>query len=234
MDNAEAYGINASGDTVGAYHAGSSFTGAFLFDAAGSFALFSYAGGSEAFGINNSGWVVGAYFKGVTTHGFLRDPRGAFVTVDFPEVSATVPFAINANGDIVGWYFDNSNEVYAHGFVIDNNGGFTSIDFPDADYSQIYAVDDDGNVFGTYFNQGLHGFVARPVVEGFHPIDTTGIAPGLQGFEAAATPEPASIMLLATAVIIALVVFRLRFRNRQRSLLNLLAVEEQKWINKKW
>src|SRR6266851_2906292 len=53
---------------------------------------------AEAYGINNSGWVVGAYFKGVTTHGFLRDPRGAFVTVDFPEVSATVPFAINANG----------------------------------------------------------------------------------------------------------------------------------------
>jgi hypothetical protein len=50
----------------------------------------------------------------------------------------------------------------------------------------------------------------------------------------AAIPDPASIMLLATTVIIALMVFRLRFRDQQPSLLNLLAVEEQKWINKKW
>ncbi|HEX2462401.1 MAG TPA: hypothetical protein VHJ58_19815, partial [Vicinamibacterales bacterium] len=59
--------------------------------------------------INDRGEFVGSYFDaGGPQHGFLRDKRGVFTTIDFPGAEQTGAVGINNRGQIVGAYVDAS------------------------------------------------------------------------------------------------------------------------------
>ena len=74
---------------------------------------------SQISGINDDGAVVGTYAQTTTsTHGFLRNPDGTFVSLDAPNAPSsgnTLPVQINSAGAIVGYYLD-AQQVF-HGFV---------------------------------------------------------------------------------------------------------------------
>ena len=71
------------------------------------------------------------------SHGFLQDSNGAFTTFDAPDAGhvpgsddGTLPFGINTNGAITGWYVDDAD--VNHGFVRDKHGAFVEFDVPGA------------------------------------------------------------------------------------------------------
>lgn len=144
---------------------------------------------SEVCGIDESNWIVRAYFEGSMKHGFFRVPNELLETFDFSGISSTVPFATDDNGEISGWYLDDSGAPLKYGpvFVRDIHIRFALMSFPDSDYMQIYAIADDGEVFGTYFSGNLHG-PGPSEISVLPRIDTL-----------AAVPEPRSITLLAIA-----------------------------------
>src|SRR5439155_2259976 len=102
-----ASGINASGQIVGYYFAGTESHG-FLLDQGG-YTTFDVPGSiwTYAQGINASGQIVGTYYDAAayTPHGFLYD-QGGYTTLDVPGGSGAAIFAlgINASGQIVCYY----------------------------------------------------------------------------------------------------------------------------------
>jgi hypothetical protein len=116
--------------------------------------------------INNRGEIAGGYSDaGGTTHGFVRDKKGAFSTIDHPDAASgivngkpagTVLFGLNNRGQIVGQYVDT--DLRCHGLLL-SSGTLTTIDDPDA-LSQTGSSDinDRGQVVG--FRDGLSGLAA--------------------------------------------------------------------------
>jgi hypothetical protein len=100
-------------------------------------------------------------------HGFLLDKKGAVTTFDAPDAGnvpgffqGTVPWAINTNGDITGYYVDATN--LNHGFVRDKHGAIVEFDVPGAaNMSAWESIAPNGAVAGFYFdpNGMVHGFM---------------------------------------------------------------------------
>jgi len=109
----QAYGINGSGNIVGAYQDNTGIHG-FLYEG-GSFTPIDISGASNilASGINGSGNIVGWYQDNTGNHGFL-DVGGSFTPIDVPGAIATFPRGINDAGNIVGSYTDSGGRI--HGF----------------------------------------------------------------------------------------------------------------------
>jgi probable HAF family extracellular repeat protein len=226
-----ASGINDSGQIVG----GSSL-GAFV-DTGGSFTFINVPGANfteEALGINNSGQIVGVFNDtlGLGVHGFL-DTGGNFTTIDVPFGGITFAFGINDSGQIVGYSLlgafldtggsfstiavpgamfttasgiNNSGQIVGdfidnlgiHGFV-DTGGSFTTIDVPGAIFMEAFGINDSGQIVGLFTDAGgdSHGFLATPV----------------------ATPEPPSLITLATCLValFGIACFRRRARAGNRN-----------------
>jgi uncharacterized membrane protein len=117
-----AFGINDIGEVVGDYvDASRGIRHGFLRSSDGlNYTTLDVPGAVLTVGeeINNAGTIVGAYqLADSTIHGFVRN-NGVFTTVDvtFPGGTAqqTEIFSINANGEIVGLYFDSNGGQ--HGF----------------------------------------------------------------------------------------------------------------------
>jgi uncharacterized membrane protein len=114
----EAYGINSSGQIVGAYDGGAF---GFLLSG-GHYTTLSNTNGifSNANGINASGTIVGAYLApNFVAHGYVLS-GGQYTTLDDPNAGTglnegTYAFGINDSGSIVGFYID-SNSVF-HGYL---------------------------------------------------------------------------------------------------------------------
>ena len=71
----------------------------------------------------------------IVSHGFLLDKHGTFTIFDAPDAGTgfdqgTLPFGINTNGAITGWYVDDAN--VNHGFVRDKHGAIIEFDVPGA------------------------------------------------------------------------------------------------------
>jgi hypothetical protein len=65
-------------------------------------------------------------------HGFVRDKKGVFTTIDFPGASFTAVWDINNRGQMVGPYVDAKGSTsggFTHGFLLED-GVFTTIDLP--------------------------------------------------------------------------------------------------------
>jgi probable HAF family extracellular repeat protein len=107
---------------------------------------------------NNRGEFAGYYVDaGGTPHGFWRDRKGRFTTIDAPGASFTFPLDVNERGQVVG-YFGSGDE--AHGFSW-TRGVFTVLDPPGAVVTEAFGINNRGQVVGFYGDAGgaLHGFV---------------------------------------------------------------------------
>ena len=113
-----------------------------------------------AIGINDRGQIVGYYVDACgTLHGFLRDKRGVFTTIDHPDAPlATAALDINNRGQIVGTYADA--EETTHGFLLDK-GVFTTIDFPGSSFTEAVGINGRGQIVGFYLDaeRTIHGFL---------------------------------------------------------------------------
>jgi uncharacterized membrane protein len=110
--------------------------------------------------INDHGQIVGYYLDACgTLHGFLRDKKGVFTTIDHPDGPlGTATFDINNRGQIVGVYADA--EPAGHGFLLDN-GVFTTIDPPGTSLTEAVGINGRGKIVGFYLDaEGtIHGFL---------------------------------------------------------------------------
>ncbi len=88
-------------------------------------------------------------------------PSYVFHTLDDPNgVNFTLPFGINNRGQIVGGYFDASDNL--HGFIL-NHGHYTTIDDPNGVIgTNPSGINEDGQIVGGYFDTNFfnsHGFI---------------------------------------------------------------------------
>jgi uncharacterized membrane protein len=161
-------GINASGDVCGTYQ-----------DAAGGFHAYFWGSNDNApititvpgqirsvcGSVNDHGEVVGTYRtpdgSGFDRFGFLLS-KGEFTKIDDPN---SQPFkggteinGINDPGDIVGFYFDDNNDI--HGFVL-SDGVYTTLDVPGATLTIGQGISNPGEIAGQYNDASGngHGFV---------------------------------------------------------------------------
>ena len=142
--------------------------------------------GTQAPGINPAGAITGLYSDANNVmHGLLRTPEGRLITFDAPGAGAetglhlhmtpagvvggqgTYSLAINPEGAITGFYYDDSN--LAHGFLRAPDGKFTTFDDPYAgtDFRQGtfgLNISPAGVIAGQYWDAGYnhHGFVRTP------------------------------------------------------------------------
>lgn len=119
--------INPSGTIAGYYQDMSGKFHAFLLDDGGYTTIDppnakSTGGNGGVLKISPNGTVVGSYTRfddvptacGCASHGFIYR-KGAFTTFDYPEAQATTHTGVNARGDVVGVYTDQSGR--RHGFL---------------------------------------------------------------------------------------------------------------------
>jgi probable HAF family extracellular repeat protein len=151
-----AYGINAAGDVVGSFLAGSEPVRAVLYPAGGGgkhFLPFPPGTSSEARAINDAGLIVGYRSAGgpwSSGQAFLYDRNADPPVVDIHvELAAATgathsqATAINAAGDVAGWYADGS--WVKHAFVRHPGGSYEFLELPadlvsaDADVTGINA-----------------------------------------------------------------------------------------------
>lgn len=129
------------------------------------------------FAINNRGVIVGKHTDAAgVDHGFRRDPRGRFVTIDFPGGVPTQLTRINDRGQIVGRYQTIPGVYSFRGFLL-TDGRLVRLDVPGAMYTQPQGINNRGQVVGEYRTPDgrSHGF--RWERGRFTTIDKPG-APG--------------------------------------------------------
>jgi probable HAF family extracellular repeat protein len=82
------------------------------------------------------------------------------LNVQFPGTQGTTLYSRNANGDVVGTYYEPDTGIQ-HGFVL-RNGSFSSIDPPGSVYTVATGINDSGEIVGYYGDDwigGPHGFL---------------------------------------------------------------------------
>jgi len=141
---------------------------------------------NQAVGLNNAGTVAGFYVdsSGVF-HGYLLS-GSTLTTLNFPGSMDTQAFGINNLGQVVGDYVDGSGVM--HGFTY-MGGNWQTVDDPNGiGTTTINGLNDKGQLVGFYVdaNDNTIGFVATP------------------------TPEPGSLALLGSGVLVGLGALRRR------------------------
>ena len=146
-------------------------------------------------GINSAGQITGYYQDATSTHGFVRDRKGAVVAFDPPGSNYTFPTSITSEGQITGYYANlnaTSPPIVYHGFLRKPDGTMLSFDAPAAlpsplplYYQGIFpaAVNSAGQITGYYVDPaGLqYGFLREP--DGtITPITDDPSDPGHPGF----------------------------------------------------
>ena len=128
--------------------------------------------GTYPSGINAWGVIAGAYQSADTVlHGFLRNPRGEFITFQAPgadttagSYNGTYPNSINDLGAITGNYWDANG--FSHGFLRSPDGTFTTFDVPGVGGfgTTPRGFNLEGAVVGFYTdsNYSFHAFLRSP------------------------------------------------------------------------
>jgi uncharacterized membrane protein len=157
------FGINASGDIVGAYVGMDNVSHGFLYRG-GSYTTLDVMGfETEAYGINASGQIVGSYIEKVADGSVKRHSyfyiNGLYATFDHPSTTYwTDARGINDQGQIVGNY---SAPGGGQGGFIYINGLFAStIRFPSASGTVAWGINNNSQIVGSYSdNSGnIHGY----------------------------------------------------------------------------
>lgn len=88
----------------------------------------------------------------------VRAQEREYTTIAPPGARSSTAFGINARGDVVGSFVDQS--FVQHGFLM-SNGDFTVIDFPGARATIARGISPDGEIVGSYSLPGDPGVAAR-------------------------------------------------------------------------
>jgi uncharacterized membrane protein len=127
------------------------------------------AAGTAYNAANNRGELVGSYTDAAgTLHGFRRDRKGRFTTIDPPGSLATFATGINDHGQIVGYYGVDDGKPRT--FLRDRSGDITAIEVPGAVATAPFDINNRGQVVGLYGDtepdasgslppNSIHGFV---------------------------------------------------------------------------
>jgi len=142
------------------------------FDAPGAGTIANPFVGTFPTGMNNEGAIAGAYIDANQVyHGFLRTPKGNFVTFQAPgadttpgSFNGTGTYTMNVNdlGAITGNYTDAQG--ISHGFVRSPEGKFRSFDPVGSSSTFPIAINLEGGIVGFYAdsNSALHAFSRSP------------------------------------------------------------------------
>ncbi len=117
----------------------------------GVFRLIEIGDSNGARGINDAGEIVGWFFKsGDGYGGHAYSLRGGMVKqIDYPGAYYTIAEAINAKGDIVG-YWGTPESTEEHGFLL-RGGVYTTIDYPGRPaFTNLRGINDKGDIVGIY------------------------------------------------------------------------------------
>ena len=122
--------------------------------------------GDDIIRIDNRGRIAGTYQDDAGAfHGFLRDSRGRFITVDFPGAAGTAVYDVNDRSQIVGVYsntdMNTGRAADRRSFLRDERGRFTTIQVPGSVQTQVFGINNRGQLVGEYLDGGgrFHGFV---------------------------------------------------------------------------
>ena len=88
----------------------------------------------------------------------VRAQEREYTTIAPPGARSSTAFGINARGDVVGSFVDQS--FVQHGFLL-SNGDFTVIDFPGARATIARGISPDGEIVGSYTLPGDPAVAAR-------------------------------------------------------------------------
>lgn len=121
---------------------------------------------NQLLGLNDNGIAVGFYTgsKGVN-HGYkLNQATGVFTPVTPPGASNVTASAINANGDITGFYTSGMQTI---GFLY-KNGQFTTFDFPGSTVTNPFGINIHDTIVGSYLDGSgvMHGFTLKTPIKG--------------------------------------------------------------------
>ena len=89
----------------------------------------------------------------------VRAQEREYTTLAPPEARSSTAFGINARGDVVGAFVDQS--FVQHGFLLTKNGEFTVIDFPGARSTIARGINPRGDIVGSYQLPGDPAVAAR-------------------------------------------------------------------------
>lgn len=125
----------------------------------------NYVANPAPFTMNNGitpggGKIVG--LENDASSGYLLENGTVANRIQFPNSAFTDAWDINAEGEIVGEYQDQTANPTIHGYVL-AGGQYTSIDFPGASLTWAFGINDRGQVVGYYLDSAgaQHGFVFR-------------------------------------------------------------------------
>jgi probable HAF family extracellular repeat protein len=118
-------------------------------------------------GINNRGQIAGGYVENDAEgfHGYFRDKRGRFTTIDVSGADGTLSYDLNDRGRIVGIYSETNprppDADDRRGFLRDESGRFTRLRVPGSVNTQAFGVNNRGQVVGEYLDADgrFHGFL---------------------------------------------------------------------------
>jgi probable HAF family extracellular repeat protein len=153
----EGDGINNAGDVVGRLNLG---LRAYEYSG-GQFKIIRVPGNNRyqgAGGINNHGDIVGYRIYGGYQSFLYKNGKFQFFNLG----DSTVPFGINDNDVIVGWYSVNGKQS---GFAF-LNGKYVIFNYPNSYSTTATGINRAGQVVGVYtdgIGSGGHGFVTSPL-----------------------------------------------------------------------
>lgn len=118
--------------------------------------------GTEPRAINDVGQITGSVH---CIEGLLRERNGSVTQfrVNLPtDLAWTLPQAINAKGQIAGYYIDRSSSWTRRGFLRKSDGSFIQFDVPDSAATLPKTLNDSGQISGSYIDSTTtHGFLRR-------------------------------------------------------------------------
>jgi probable HAF family extracellular repeat protein len=129
--------INNSGEVVGSYYEGSSYSG-FIYSN-GVYTTLDFPGSTNTYlsGINNSGEIVGSYHTGSGSEAFTYS-NGVFTALDLPAG----PSGINDSGQIIGGQYPP--------YLYSDGVSTTLVPPGQINYITAVAINNSGEVIGNY------------------------------------------------------------------------------------